>query len=257
MKLIDQSRLIAAHDKVTKFAYRLTHQESEVMKAAFAYGFKSAFYEQTKAVPEPTKERDVLRLTCDYHEVFTLKDSLDLEARFRRKIDRIRLKRDRLDAIQQKYQISGLHQAERKLGDAVIERWYPADEQLDLLDGDLDLLMSDRARVVRFWMDHVLLNGLTPYRRDENDNWVATGLNFCSLCSTEYDWADVWQDLIWIKRTRRNIPVGCAVPLETSRTEKGGYLKHHEIHIRLGDGKHWEDPERSIWFCACNERPFN
>ena len=258
MKLIDQSRLIAAHSKLTKFAYRLTHKEGEVMKAAFAYGLKSALHEQNNVVPEPTRERDVLRLTCDYHEVFSFKDSLDLETQFRHKIDRIQGKRSRLDAIQWKYKISGLRREECKFGDAAIERWHPVGD-LDLLDADLDLLKSDRSRIVQFWVDHALLNGLTPYYwcKDKDDSWVPVDLDFCRLASTEYEWADTWQYLIWIDRKRRRAPLGYAIPLETDTSPQKGYTKHHELHLRVANGTHWDDPEKSIWFCACNERPFS
>lgn len=253
MKSITQERLIATLDKISAFFDKFAKRELDVSMAALRLGFKLL---ATSAVPIDTqRDKDILKLTARYHDVLSYEELEELHVSLFRKSDYVHQKRDRVRRIQEKYQVSGLRQEKCVIGDASIDRWRPVHDQLNLLDSDLELLKSERDKMLQFWVDLVALNGLTPYRRLE-ERWTETSLDFCRLAASEHDWVDMWDDLQWIKPVNQYIPPGYAVSLETSKAPTDGYEKHFEIHLRLGDGKEWEHCD-SVWLCACNEVPHN
>jgi hypothetical protein len=128
---------------------------------------------------------------------------------------------------------------------------------LELTDDDLDLLRGDRVRLLQFWIDHVLLNNLEVLRFDESqDKFVASSIDLIKVMSPDCDWVHFFEHKTYLKPDRSRRVRGSdgseGYVLKSSNTPQGGFTKHHEIHLILGDGKSFDCPDRSVWFCATN-----
>lgn len=254
MKSINQDRLVAAHDKVGEFAQRLMRREQDVLMAGFAFAVKSKVYDQLGGNP-PEKELNVARLTCDYHEVFTREDYLEMMDSLERKRSRVQALREWLDSIQLAHDVSGLRKGVVEINGGSLEVWEPADQQMTFTPSDIELLKQDRPRVVQFWIDHALMGGFDLYKyRSVEGDWCPTTVDFCQLISREFDRAYIWQNVFWFDAgewARANI----GDPLKSTCTPSEGLSKHHEIHLEIGTGGSWENPDDSISLCACNRIP--
>jgi hypothetical protein len=91
---------------------------------------------------------------------------------------------------------------------------------------------------------------------NDSDGFKGSSVGFASLACSQFDWVHFWEHLDYLKDDKSQ-RVKCSdgsvgYVCKRSSTPKEGYKKHHEIHLVLGDGKNFDSPERSMWFCATN-----
>jgi len=250
-KPVTRDRILATHAKINAFCSRLTDADMHIVTTAARQGLKVAI-----GVPIPQVERDKARLEMTVNDVLSPEDGGIVIDRAFRNLKRCHKKRDKVYAIQLAHNISGLERGEASLGDGVIDLWQPSEDPLWLTDDDLNLLRGDRLKLLQFWVDHVTLNNLQVLQNRE-DNWIPSSIEYVQLMSREYDWVHFWEVKTYLKhdksqsvRSLDGEPIGYV--LKRSSVPQEGFEKHHEIHLVLGDGKYYEDPERSMWFCATN-----
>ena len=255
-KPVTRDRILATHANIDAFCERLTNSDMAVLQIAATHGLKIVVH-NSLGMETPQIEHDKMRLEMNIKGVrdpLTGKQKID---RLLRNMDRVNKKRDKVTAVQLANNISGLQMGEDRIGNGVIKLWEPLDNRLELTDDDLDLLRGDRPRLLQFWIDHVLLNNMQVFRYDgDSDEFKGSSVGFASLVSRDHDWVHFWEHLNYLKpdKSQRVTGTGSFVGyvLKSSSTPQEGYDKHHEIHLMLGNGKSFDSPDKSMWFCATN-----
>jgi hypothetical protein len=255
-KSITRDRILATHAKIDAFCDHLTKDDFDVLRIAATHGIKEMAH-SAFGIETPQIERDKARLEMNVNGIQSPQAGHQKIDRLFYNMERVNAKRSKVVAVQLAHNISGLQMGEDRIGDGVISLWEPSDNNLELTNDDMDLLRGDRVRLLQFWIDHVLLNNLEVKRYDDaSDEFKGSDLDFVRVMSRNYDWVHFFEHKTYLKPDRSRRVRGSdgseGHVLKSSNTPQEGFAKHHEIHLILGDGKSFDCPDRSVWFCATN-----
>lgn len=259
MKQVTRERLEKAFKSLERYSEWLTGRDQRIMSKMMQYGFRRAIMDATGKEDPLFAQRISLELATEESNMLEARLA---QNRWKQNIKRVRNRRKAIQDIQLHSNTSALMRGETKIGDGVIEYWEPRRDEFIITEDDLRLLKEDRDKIFQFWADHVALNRLNTFIHLDG-RWESTTVEEIVPRLSLFGWANAWEDLRYLM-VDHSSPV-CNLDGDTigyqylsASSPKEGYDKHHEIHLILGSGIYWDDPEVSIWYCATNgDRPFD
>lgn len=248
-KLITQERILQTLNRINEIRSRKTKADGAIIRALSSYGMKELCGGATSL------DTDKLKLESTYLEMPKTREGFELILdRWDDTFDKYNRKRDRVWQIQKHHGISGLVNGETKLGESVIT--HPEEDwQLPLVESDLATLDEYKPKLFKFWVDHVLLNNLTPYKHIE-ESWQEISIQEIQSLLPFFQWAKIWESIDYFSQSRLE-KFGC--DQVRSEPKYPDDKKHHEVSLTLGRGLNMESPEEKdvFWVCACNSFPRN
>jgi hypothetical protein len=140
---------------------------------------------------------------------------------------RFTYKKFRVLDIQSRYGVSGLVGGATRLGDKVLA--HPVqDSGLLLTDSDIQILSQNKLKVLQFWFDYCILNGLKFYK-DADSSWKKMRMLLQQIRSYLhlFQWARIEEEV---------------------REDK----EYREIRLILCRGRSMNDPDYCVSFCGSN-----
>ena len=142
--------------------------------------------------------------------------------------ERLHVRLEMIQKIQQKAGISGLESTYMKLGDSYVHCPWEAD-YLALTDTDMEVMRQAKAGITEAWLNHVGPLRLDPFVF-RNGAWQKFPLGSVQAALPFYDWAFV---------------------LEQGNPGD----RHYEAWLRLGNGSEFDAVDCCIEFCASRLPP--
>lgn len=246
-KLITIERLRSTLIKIQQSKEKIAAADGAVIQALASHGLKSILGDATP------HESQTLALELNYLDVPI--SELDLNHLFKRwqsSLARFEQKAEKVHAIQRQYQISGLVETQALLGQRAL-KLFEADDWLILLDSDLDLLRQQKPDLVAAWLEYTAVENLGIYQRSQ-DQWkfIESPTSHLAACLPFYDWVMIWESVSYSSPTRLRTQGYDQVRRSPSEPDD---QKHWEVHLVFGNGKSIDSPERSLWFCGCDQYP--
>lgn len=228
-KQITKERLLQALERIGDRRSNATGLEEKVMDLMTTWGLRSVVSE---ACGQPLSKLEFVKqnLELDYiNAPKSPQDLLDCMNRWKAKIKHYGYWRDRVFAIQEAHEISGIEWDTCAIEGRTIEfPWVGWD--LPLIEGDLKILREHKARVVQEFLRSIKGVSLWKSVEDKEGYWALSTHEEVQAAIAFYDWA-------W--------PLAC---------EYDNWP--NEYHLSLGAGLNVDSCDiPRIGFCACDRMP--
>lgn len=247
MKPINQERIRQTIQSIERHRDRVLAPTRGIIHQATLTGLKSAMGADTRT------DMQKLGLEFDFaSQPKNLEAAESIMSEMMRNVERFSARMKKVHQVQERHNISGLVPSSIQLGDRTLPI-MEEDEDLALVPSDLDVLRSQKPKIV-----DLFLNCLHSFDELElyvdmgsPEYWVKHSVSPRPVTAF-YDWAIVWESIHYVSPSKMRSRGYDSPRLSPELADDE---KRWEIHLWLGCGLDLHGPEQSLTYCASNVIP--